>query len=59
MERAAESAWPVAPHSRFELAPPRRFLLPAVLLLLAEEPAYGYHLTKGLDVNRYRRLRRM
>ena len=31
---------------RFDLAPPRRFLFPAVLLLLAEEPGYGYRLVK-------------
>jgi PadR family transcriptional regulator, regulatory protein PadR len=47
--RAAESGWPVASHSRFELAPPRHFLLPALLLLLAEEPGHGYSLTKGLE----------
>ena len=36
-------------HSRFELAAPRRFLLPAVLLLLAEEPRHGYSLAKDLQ----------
>ena len=30
--------------SRFELAPPRRFILPAILLLLSERPGYGYGL---------------
>jgi DNA-binding PadR family transcriptional regulator len=30
--------------SRFELAPPRRFILPAILLLLSEQPGYGYEL---------------
>jgi PadR family transcriptional regulator PadR len=30
--------------SRFDLAPPRHFLLPALLLLLAEEPDHGYRL---------------
>ena len=49
---AADAAWP-GPQSRFELAPPRRFLLPAVLLLLSEEPGYGYHLTKGLQQLRF------
>ena len=44
--RGADAAWPVAQHSRFELAPPRRFLLPALLLLLSEEPGYGYNLAK-------------
>jgi DNA-binding PadR family transcriptional regulator len=34
--------------SRFELAPPRRFVLPAVLLLLCEKPGYGYSLEKEL-----------
>jgi DNA-binding PadR family transcriptional regulator len=58
MERAAESTWPGTPHSRFELAPPRRFLLPAVLLLLEEEPAYGYHLAKGLEELRFGRVDR-
>jgi PadR family transcriptional regulator, regulatory protein PadR len=37
------------PHSRFEFAPPRRFLLPAILLLLAEQPGYGYSLVKELQ----------
>jgi DNA-binding PadR family transcriptional regulator len=34
--------------SRFELAPPRRFILPAILLLLSEHPGYGYRLTACL-----------
>ncbi|MEQ1785788.1 MAG: helix-turn-helix transcriptional regulator [Acidimicrobiales bacterium] len=34
--------------SRFELAPPRRFVLPAILLLLSEEPGHGYSLEKAL-----------
>jgi len=34
--------------SRFELAPPRRFILPAVLLLLSEQPGYGYELLARL-----------
>jgi DNA-binding PadR family transcriptional regulator len=34
--------------SRFELAPPRRFLLPAILLLLSERPSYGYGLVKDV-----------
>lgn len=34
--------------SRFELAPPRRFVLPAVLLLLSEAPGHGYRLEKDL-----------
>lgn len=39
--------------SRFELAPPRHFLLPAVLLLLSEEPSYGYNLVKSLTALRF------
>ena len=35
--------------SRFELAPPRRFVLPAVLLLLSERPGYGYELVARLE----------
>ncbi len=53
--RAAEAAWAVAQQSRFELAPPRRFLLPALLLLLSEEPGYGYNLAKGLEDLRFGR----
>jgi DNA-binding PadR family transcriptional regulator/polyisoprenoid-binding protein YceI len=56
--RGTDAAWAPAPHSRFELAPPRRFLLPAVLLLLSEEPAYGYHLAKGLEELRFGRVDR-
>lgn len=33
-------------YSRFEVAAPRHFLLPAILLLLAEEPRHGYGLAK-------------
>ncbi|MET1003528.1 MAG: helix-turn-helix transcriptional regulator [Acidimicrobiia bacterium] len=32
--------------SRFDLGPPRHFLLPALLLLLAEEPDHGYRLVE-------------
>jgi PadR family transcriptional regulator, regulatory protein PadR len=35
--------------SRFELAPPRRFILPAILLLLTEQPGYGYGLVPRLQ----------
>jgi PadR family transcriptional regulator PadR len=55
---AAEALWGVAPHARFELAPPRRFLFPALLLLLSEEPGYGYHLAKGLQELRFGRVDR-
>jgi DNA-binding PadR family transcriptional regulator len=44
--------------SRFELAPPRHFLLPAVLLLLSEEPSYGYNLVKEVDAFRFGRVDR-
>ncbi len=39
--------------SRFELAPPRRFILPAVLLLLSERPGYGYGLVPRLQEFRF------
>jgi PadR family transcriptional regulator PadR len=35
--------------SRFELAPPRRFMLPAILLLLSERPGYGYGLATRIQ----------
>ena len=43
------------PHrmTRFDLAPPRHFVFPAVLLLLSEEPSYGYELVKGLRTFRF------
>jgi DNA-binding PadR family transcriptional regulator/polyisoprenoid-binding protein YceI len=34
--------------ARFGLAPPRRFMLPAILLLLSEQPGYGYALVGRL-----------
>ena len=39
--------------SRFELAPPRRFVLPAILLLLSEQSSYGYSLQKDLEEFRF------
>ncbi len=33
---------------QFETAPPRQFLYPALLLLLAEEPRHGYRLVDAL-----------
>jgi DNA-binding PadR family transcriptional regulator len=39
--------------SRFGLAPPRRFELPAILLLLSEQPGYGYNLQKRLQDFRF------
>jgi PadR family transcriptional regulator PadR len=35
--------------SRFKVAPPRGFLLPAILLLLTERPGYGYGLERRLQ----------
>ncbi|MDQ3293691.1 MAG: PadR family transcriptional regulator [Actinomycetota bacterium] len=35
-------------HCRFELAAPRHFLYPSLLLLLAEEPRHGYRLVDSL-----------
>jgi DNA-binding PadR family transcriptional regulator len=37
------------PRCQFNLAPPRHFLYPAVLLLLAEEPRHGYRLVGPLQ----------
>ena len=45
---AAALGWQANRHSRFEVAAPRHFLLPAILLLLAEEPRHGYSLAKGV-----------
>lgn len=45
---ATTVGWQPSRHSRFEVAAPRRFLLPAILLLLAEEPRHGYSLAKGV-----------
>lgn len=46
MDRSAPDADTI---SRFELAPPRHFVLPAILLLLSEEAGYGYRLVKDLE----------
>jgi DNA-binding PadR family transcriptional regulator len=43
---------------RFALSPPRHFVLPALLLLLCEEPGYGYQLVKGLSAFRFGRIDR-
>jgi PadR family transcriptional regulator PadR len=51
MNLPMESDTPMAAEggaSRFELAPPRRFILPAILLLLTEQPGYGYGLVPRL-----------
>lgn len=55
---AVTTDWSANRQSRFEFTPPRHFLLPAVLLLLAEEPGYGYHLAKGLNELRFGRVDR-
>ncbi len=47
-DRAQRTADVVTGASRFEFAPPRRFVLPAVLLLLSERPGHGYSLEKDL-----------
>jgi DNA-binding PadR family transcriptional regulator len=44
--------------ARFELAPPRRFMLPAILLLLSEQPGYGYGLVPRLAEFRFGRVDR-
>lgn len=43
-DRHAEASPATEAAARFGLAPPRRFLLPAILLLLSERPGYGYGL---------------
>jgi len=40
--------WGGARRCRFELAPPRNFFYPAVLLLLSEKPRHGYRLIDPL-----------
>lgn len=44
---------PTEGRSRFELAPPRRFALPAILLLLSEHAGYGYSLAHRLEDLRF------
>jgi PadR family transcriptional regulator, regulatory protein PadR len=46
---AAPVDWQTNRLSRFEVAAPRHFLLPAILLLVAEEPRHGYSLAKGVQ----------
>ena len=45
----AASDWAEHQAARFEFAPPRHFVLPAILLLLSEEPGYGYLLVTELQ----------
>ena len=49
LDGAAVTASGEPQSARFALAPPRHFLLPAVLLLIAEEPSHGYQLVKALS----------
>jgi DNA-binding PadR family transcriptional regulator len=53
MEDRAQTTPVAAGESRFELARPRHFVLPAVLLLLTERPGYGYSLQKDLREFRF------
>ena len=54
LDHAWEEPWPGAPDTapqgrcRFVVSPPRNFLYPALLLLLAEEPRHGYLLCDAL-----------
>ncbi|MGH9128214.1 MAG: PadR family transcriptional regulator [Acidimicrobiales bacterium] len=40
--------WEAPARANFDLAPPRHFLYPAILLMLAEEPRHGYRLVDAL-----------
>jgi PadR family transcriptional regulator PadR len=53
VDAGASAGWSPDQKSRFDLAPPRHFLLPAVLLLLSEEPGYGYNLARRLEELRF------
>lgn len=53
VDHAGESPRHAGRRTRFELAPPRRFLLPAILLLLSEQQSYGYSLVKDLRALRF------
>src|SRR5580692_3432962 len=53
MEGSTPAAVTAEGASRFELAPPRRFILPAILLLLSEQPGYGYGLVPRLQELRF------
>jgi DNA-binding PadR family transcriptional regulator/polyisoprenoid-binding protein YceI len=48
MDEGPLRAEAAAGQSRFGVAPPRRFLLPAILLLLSEQPRHGYSVMKEL-----------
>jgi PadR family transcriptional regulator PadR len=47
-QTSASAGWTDPPHCRFELAPPRHFVYPAILLLLSEKPRHGYRLVDPL-----------
>jgi PadR family transcriptional regulator PadR len=53
MEDSTPNAAALGGTSRFEVAPPRRFILPAILLLLSERPGYGYGLVPRLQEIRF------
>jgi PadR family transcriptional regulator, regulatory protein PadR len=55
--QAATTDWSLH-QSRFEFAPPRHFLLPAILLLVSEKPGYGYSLVKDLHDFRFGQVER-
>jgi PadR family transcriptional regulator PadR len=55
--QAATQDWS-SHQSRFEFAPPRHFLLPAILLLVSEKPGYGYSLVKDLQDFRFGQVER-
>jgi PadR family transcriptional regulator, regulatory protein PadR len=48
-QSSASAGWNDPPHCRFELAPPRHFVYPAILLLLSEKPRHGYRLIDPLS----------
>ena len=47
-DRSAPDALRTDMHCHFDMAAPRHFLYPALLLLLAEEPRHGYRLVDSL-----------
>jgi PadR family transcriptional regulator PadR len=57
-DSAAPAGWAAGSRARFDLTAPRHFVLPAILLLLSEEPGYGYHLARRLTELRFGRVDR-
>lgn len=47
-QKRESPTWEPPKRARFEMAPPRHFLYPAILLMLAEEPRHGYRLVDAL-----------